>query len=84
MITSDIDFEIKLVAQGFISRKDIVEDLRLLADSMSTHKALAKKIGISPQFLCDILAGKRLPGKKVCNFLKVEPILVYREIKNDL
>jgi hypothetical protein len=79
MITSDMDFIMKLDSMGFVSTKDVVEDLRLLADSMSTHKALAKKIGISPQFLCDILAGKRLPGKKVCKFLKVESVMVYRE-----
>lgn len=76
-------FEIKLATYQLISKRDIIEELRLLADSMSTHKALATKIGISPAFLSDILHGKRDPGSKVCKFLKVEPILVYKEISNE-
>jgi DNA-binding XRE family transcriptional regulator len=76
-----MEHEFKMGLQAYISQKDIVEELRLLADSMSTHKALAVKIGISEQYLCDILKGKRNPGIKVCEFLKVDAVLVYRERK---
>ena len=74
-----MEHEFRMGLQAYISQKDIVEELRLLADSMSTHKALADKIGISEQYLCDILKGKRLLGKKVCDFLKVDAIVVYKE-----
>ncbi len=72
--------EFEMGLKEYISKEDIVEELRLLADSMSTRNALAEKIGISPQYLCDILKGKRNPGVKVCKFLRVEPVLVYRGV----
>lgn len=75
------DFKANLYVQGFVQKRDLVEELRLLADSMSSHKALATKIGISPQYLLDILKGKRDPGTKVCIFLGVTPVLVYKEIE---
>lgn len=63
----------------YIPQASIVEELRLLADSMSSQKALADKIDISESYLCDILQGRRNPGPKVCEFLKVDPELVYKE-----
>lgn len=72
-----IDYEIKLSVSGFLSLDDVREELRLLADSMSTHKAFADKVGISPQYLHDILAGKRSPGKAVLRFLKLQSVTVY-------
>lgn len=78
-IKSDFEFEAQLGALGFTTLANVYEELRCLANDMSTHKALADKMGISPQYLHDILAGKRLPGKKVLAFLKLEPVLVYRD-----
>lgn len=75
------DYDLKMSIQGFLSQPDIIEELRLLADSMSSHKALAEKIGISEAYLCDILKGRRNPGVEVCKFLKVEAVLVYKETK---
>jgi len=72
-----IDYEIKLGISGYLTEADIVEELRLLADSMSTHKALAEKIGISEAYLCDILNRRRSPGESVCRFLKVKPVTIY-------
>ena len=74
--------EFMMSLHDYISQDSIVEELRLLADSMSTRKALAKKIGISEAYLCDILHGRRNPGPAVCQFLKVKPMLVYMEEKN--
>lgn len=74
-----IDYQIKLSISGYLALEDVREEIRLLADSMSTHKALADKIGISPQYLHDILAGKRLPGKAVLEFLKLQSMTVYIE-----
>ena len=77
----EFSMDLDLSLHGYISLSDVVEEIRLLADSMSTHKSFSKKVGISPQFLCDILAGKRLPGKKILDFLKLKPVIVYREVK---
>jgi transcriptional regulator with XRE-family HTH domain len=76
-----MEHETEMSMHDVVSAEAIVEELRLLADSMSSHKALAAKIGISPAYLSDILKGRRNPGSKVCKFLKVEPVPVYREIK---
>lgn len=73
--------ENEMSIHDFIDTTAVVEELRLLADSMSTRKALADRIGISPAYLCDILKGRRNPGPAVCKFLKLEPVLVYKEIE---
>ena len=76
-----IDYEIKLGFTGYLTPNDIREELRLLADSTSTRKAFAETVGISPQYLCDILSGKRMPGKKVLAFLGLKQSIVYIEVK---
>jgi hypothetical protein len=73
--------EFAMSLKPYVSQADIVEELRLLADSMSTHRALAKKIGISDAYLSDVLNGRRDPGPAICKFLKVEAVTVYREVK---
>ena len=73
--------ETEMSMHDFVDAAAVVEELRLLADSMSTRKALADKIGISPAYLCDILKGRRAPGPAVCKFLKLEAVVVYREIE---
>lgn len=71
--------EVKLSFQKYISLEDIREEIRLLADSMSTHKALADLMGISPQYLNDLIKGNRKPGPKVQKFLKIRSVTVYVE-----
>ena len=75
------NIDMNLALYGFLTYESILEELKLLAESMSTHQALAKKIGISEAYLCDILKGRRNPGKEVCKFLGVSPMIVYKEIK---
>lgn len=74
--------DIKMAYAEWISLDDVIEDIRILADSMSTHEAFAAKVGMSPQYLCDILKGKRKPGKAVLNFIKLEAVTMYREVRN--
>lgn len=49
-----------------------------LADSDMTQTVLADQIGISPQFLSEILNGKRGPSKTVLDFLGLEKVVTYR------
>ena len=60
-----------------ITLEEVRDDLRFMANDMSTHAALAKKIGISPAYLCDILEGRRNPGPKVLRFMKLKKIVGY-------
>jgi len=73
--------EFEMDSKRYISLEDVREEIRLLADSMSTHKAFAEKAGISPQYLNDILQKKRLPGKKVLAFLKLKSVIVYEDTR---
>ena len=75
--------ELKASMQGYWTQADVLEEISLLANSMSTHKALADKMGISDAYLCDIIAGRREPGPKVLQFLKLEKVIVYHDRKID-
>jgi hypothetical protein len=73
--------EFEMDSKRYIPLEDVREEIRLLADSMSTHKAFAEKASISPQYLNDILQKKRLPGKKILAFLKLKAVIVYEETR---
>jgi len=49
---------------------------RLTADC--NQAALADQIGISPQYLSEILREKRPPSEQVLDFLKLERVVTYR------
>jgi transcriptional regulator with XRE-family HTH domain len=74
-----MEHEFKMSLKKYLPVEDVREELRLLADSMSTHKALADKMGISPAYLHDVLAGRREPGPKVLSFLGLKRVVVYVE-----
>ena len=76
-----LNHEIEMACAELISQADIVEEVRLLADSMSTHEALAEKMNISSQYLSDVLQGRRNPGPKIQKFLGVKRVIMYQEIK---
>jgi hypothetical protein len=42
---------------------------------------VAKKIGVSPQFLSDVLNEKRGPGDRILEFLGIEKVVTYRKRK---
>jgi len=51
---------------------------RLDSSPQMTQAILADQIGISPQFLSEILNNKRNPSKKVLDFLDQEKVVTYR------
>lgn len=74
-----LNFEIRVSMQGYLTHADVREEVRFLADSMSTRKAFADKVGISSAYLCDIIQGRREPGPKVLQFLRLEKVIVYHD-----
>jgi hypothetical protein len=55
--------------------------LRLVKEAGS-QRALAKKYGISPMFLCDILKGRRDPGEKFLSAMGYRrEVVVRRDVK---
>jgi transcriptional regulator with XRE-family HTH domain len=47
-----------------------------------TQNEFARQLGISPQFLSDILKGNRSPGTAVLERLGLEKRVIYRRIRN--
>lgn len=43
-----------------------------------SQKAFAKRVGISEQYLSDILKGRREPGAKLLNYFGLERVVGYR------
>ena len=44
----------------------------------STQKNVADMLGISPQYLCDVVQGRREPGPKILDALHLERLVIYR------
>jgi hypothetical protein len=60
-------------AEEFVVHKPLdIDDLRDMLREMSkptTDSALAKQLGLSAQYLCDVLLGRREPGPKMLKAL---------------
>lgn len=48
----------------------------------SSQKDVARGLGISPQYLCDIIHYRRAPGVKVLKALGLRKIILYMEANN--
>jgi transcriptional regulator with XRE-family HTH domain len=46
----------------------------------NTQQGLAKELGLSPQFLSDIVTGRRPPSIKLLEALGLERVVTYRRI----
>lgn len=51
------------------------------AQRLGTRRALAKHLGVSDQYLSDVLTGKREPGSKLLGALGFRKIISYRAIQ---
>ena len=56
---------------------EVVELLRVLATQSDSQSDLAAEIGISPQYLNDILRGRRDPGETVLRYLGLQKRVIY-------
>ena len=59
---------------------NVIHELNEILNSENswTQKSLAKKLGISQQYLSDVLRGNRYPGKKLLDGLNLEKVILYR------
>jgi DNA-binding MarR family transcriptional regulator len=55
----------------------VIAELERRAE-ISGQVALAKKLKISPQYLCDILKRRRQPGPKVLKGMGIKRAITYR------
>lgn len=49
-----------------------------------TQKMVAKRIGISPAYLSDVLLGRREPGPKIAAYFELEAVTVYRATAREI
>lgn len=55
----------------------LVAYLKEQAVKAGSQKALAKELGVSQQYLGDVISEKREPGKKVLDALKLRKVIRY-------
>jgi transcriptional regulator with XRE-family HTH domain len=46
-----------------------------------SQRDFAEEMGVSPQFLCDVLLHRRTPGPKLLKGLQVEELVLYRPMR---
>lgn len=44
-----------------------------------SQRAFAEEIGVSQQYLCDLLRGRRMPGAAILKYLDLEPTIVPKQ-----
>ena len=57
----------------------IIKRLLALVEKYGSQKAAAEHLGVSPQYLHDILAGLREPGPKILSALGYERVIRYQK-----
>lgn len=59
---------------------DIIEALELEAEVKGSKRALAREIGCSAAYLCDVLLHRRTPGPKILDHMGLKRITVTSHI----
>jgi transcriptional regulator with XRE-family HTH domain len=60
-----------------LSGADLVELLRQRAKRAGSQQALAETLGVTPAYLSDVLAGRREPGPKILEALRLRRQVAY-------
>ena len=69
------------VKGGFATSAALTERIRVEIAHAGSQDAAAKRLGISPQYLCDVLRGRREPGKKLLDALGYRRLVVYEQVR---
>jgi hypothetical protein len=59
----------------------VIRELRRLAEREGRSE-LSRRMGVSPQLMTDVLAGRRTIGRKMLDFLGYERVVTYRKQPN--
>jgi len=63
-----------------LSEQDIIRKLQAAADRQGTYLAIAAQLGISPQYLCDIMHGRRAISARVAEKLGYRQVVEYESL----
>lgn len=60
---------------------DVQRKLRWACSYAGSQKRVAEIAGVSPQYISDVLNGKREPGQAILTYLRLERVVSYREVE---
>lgn len=60
-----------------MKRPAVIKKIEQIIEERGTQKAAAEFLGVSQQYLTDLLKGRRDPGKKILDRLGLESSVVY-------
>lgn len=60
-----------------MKRPAVIKRIEQVVAEHETQKAAAQFLGVSQQYLTDVLKGRRYPGKKILDKLGLESSVVY-------
>ena len=63
-----------------LTHTEFIQMLRNSVDNAGSQKALAKDLGISEQYLTDLLRGRRMPGRQVLGALGMVEVRLYERM----
>lgn len=58
---------------------DVVNHLLKMVVDFGAQDRLAEHLGITPQYLCDVLKRRRAPGDSILKALGLERVVIYRK-----
>lgn len=64
-----------------MTKAQILHRIRVIVLACKTQADAAKKLGVSAQYLGDVLANRREPGKKILKRLKIKKVVGYEAAK---
>lgn len=62
-----------------LTRQDVIILIEELVQEEGSQAAAAKRIGITPSYVGDVLRGTREPGPAILSFFGIEKETVYRK-----
>jgi transcriptional regulator with XRE-family HTH domain len=62
-----------------LTLQDVIELIRGEAEKTGSQKELAKKLGVSAQYISDILNGRREPGDAILKPLGLHKVVTYEQ-----
>lgn len=65
-----------------MTEEEVREDLRLALQVWKSQRQYAASIGVSEQYIADILKGRRSPGPAVLSALGLKKIVTYEREKD--
>ena len=66
-----------------MTREGVVRLIQTRVKEAETAVRVADKWEVSPQYLSDVLSGKREPGAKILKCLGLERVVMYRKMEKE-